>query len=102
MRQATTPILAITISTDVALERVVKVLLTISNIRGALNFDIHPSEIDIENRKLLVHLTQEQTTLISGESDIQLRLMLDDDNVYASDIKTLSVGRVLNSETLKA
>ena len=68
-------------------------------LRGDIILDIPTDDenVIIEDNKIIVKLTQAQTLLFAPKSKnmVQLRLVLADGSVVASNIVTLSIGDIL-------
>lgn len=98
MIRGTTPILTFKINTELDLNNVEKAEVTFKSVSGMKErtWDKSRLIIDAENKKILLYLNQEETLYFSvGKIDIQLRIKMDNDLVYASKIVTSTLDKIL-------
>lgn len=99
MIRGTTPILTFKVNTQLDLHEVEKAEITFKSVSGTKEktWDLSRLSMDVEENKIFLHLTQEETLYFStGTLDIQLRIKMDNDMVYASKIVTSTLEKILN------
>ena len=98
MIRGTTPILTFKINTELDLNDVDKAEITFKSESGTKERTWDRSEISIDpvENKMQFQMTQEDTLYFStGMIDIQLRIKMNNDMVYASKIVTSTLDRIL-------
>lgn len=98
MIRGTTPILTFKVNTDLDLNDVERAEVTFKSVSGTKEktWDLNRLILDVENKTLTLYLTQEETLYFSvGKIDIQLRIKLNNDLVYASKIVTSTLEKIL-------
>lgn len=98
MIRGTTPILTFKINTELDLNDVDKAEITFKSENGMKERTWDRSEISIDpvENKMQFQMTQEDTLYFStGMIDIQLRIKMNNDMVYASKIVTSTLDRIL-------
>lgn len=98
MIRGTTPILTFKVNTDLDLNDVERAEVTFKSVSGMKEktWDLNRLILDVENKTLTLYLTQEETLYFSvGKIDIQLRIKLNNDLVYASKIVTSTLEKIL-------
>ena len=80
------------------LSDVEKAEVTFKSVSGTKErtWDESDLTIDAENKKIFLYLTQDDTLYFSvGKIDIQLRIKLNNDMVYASKVVTSTLDKIL-------
>lgn len=98
MIRGTTPILTFKINTELDLNDIDKAEITFKSENGMKERTWDRSEISIDpvENKMQFQMTQEDTLYFStGMIDIQLRIKMNNDMVYASKIVTSTLDRIL-------
>lgn len=98
MIRGTTPTLTFKIKTDLDLNDVDKAQITFKSVNGMKEKTWNETDLGInpEEKTMVLTLSQEDTLYFSvGEIDIQLRIKLNNDMVYASRIVTSTLDRIL-------
>lgn len=98
MIRGTTPILTFKVNTELDLTTVVEAEVTFKSTSGTKEktWDLNRLALEAEEHKIYLHLTQEETLYFNvGTIDIQLRIKLDNDMVYASKIVTSTLDKIL-------
>lgn len=98
MIRGTTPVLTFKINTELDLSEVSKAEITFKSENGMKERTWGETELAIDpvENKIQMQLTQEDTLYFStGKIDIQLRIKLDNDMVYASKIVTSTLDKIL-------
>lgn len=98
MIRGTTPILTFKINTELDLNNVVKAEITFKSVNGTKErtWDLSRLILDAEENKIQLYLNQEETLYFSvGKIDIQLRIKMDNDLVYASKVVTGTLDKIL-------
>lgn len=98
MIRGTTPILTFKIKTDLDLSLIEKAEITFKSVNGTKEktWDETELSIDDQEKKIQLQLSQEDTLFFSvGEIQIQLRIKLNNDMVYASKIVTSTLDKIL-------
>lgn len=103
MIRGTTPILTFKINTELDLSEVKKAEITFKSVGGMKERTWNETELSIDpvEKKIQIQLTQEDTLYFNtGEIDIQLRIKLNNDMVYASKIVTTTLDKILKDEVI--
>ena len=98
MYRGTTPNLQIKIRSQLDLNNVKQCWATIkSSINSKeITYDLNSMALDPEEAILSIRMSQEDTLKFgNGELNIQVRLLMDDDLAYASNIKNISMNQIL-------
>ena len=98
MIRGTTPILTFKINTELSLNDVEKAEITFKSENGMKERTWDETELSIDpvENKIQIQLTQEDTLYFStGMIDIQLRVKMNNDMVYASKIVSSTLDRIL-------
>ena len=98
MIRGTTPIITFKIKTELDLSEIQKAEITFKSTNGLKERTWNETEISIdsEQNRMQIQMTQEDTLYFSvGEIDVQLRVKMNNDMVYASNIKTSTLDRIL-------
>ena len=98
MIRGTTPILTFKINTELDLSQIEKAEVTFKSENGMKERTWDETELSIDpvENKIQIQLTQEDTLYFStGMIDIQLRVRMDNDMVYASKIVSSTLDRIL-------
>lgn len=98
MIRGTTPILTFKINTEVDLNNVEKAEITFKSTSGTKEetWDLSRLILNAEENKIYLRLTQQETLYFNvGKIDIQLRIKLNNDMVYASKIVTSTLEKIL-------
>jgi hypothetical protein len=98
MIRGTTPILTFKVNTELDFNTIKKAEVTFKSASGTKEktWGLNRLIIDAEEHKLFLYLNQEETLYFStGKIDIQLRIKLDNDMVYASKIVTSTLDKIL-------
>lgn len=98
MIRGTTPTLTFKISTDLDFNDIEKAEITFKSVSGTKEktWDENDLGIDPIEKTMTLTLSQDDTLFFSvGEIDIQLRVKLNNDMVYASKIITSTLDRIL-------
>lgn len=98
MIRGTTPTLTFKIKTDLDLNDVEKVEITFKSVNGMKEktWDENNLGIDPVEKQLTLTLSQEETLYFNvGEIDIQLRVKMNNDMVYASNVVTSTLDKIL-------
>lgn len=103
MIRGTTPILTFKINTELDLSEVKQAEITFKSVGGMKERTWDETELSIDpvEKKIQIQLTQEDTLYFNtGEIDIQLRIKLNNDMVYASKIVTTTLDKILKDEVI--
>lgn len=98
MRRGTTPTITLKINTELDLNNVSECWVTLKDNLGAKQktFTIDNIFIDPELKTIEIAMTQEETLMFNtGVVNIQVRIRLNDDQAYASDIKQIKMQSIL-------
>lgn len=98
MIRGTTPILTFKVNTELDLNDVVKAEITFKSVNGMKErtWDLSRLILDPVENKIQLQLNQEETLYFNvGIIDIQLRIKLNNDMVYASKIVTSTLDKIL-------
>lgn len=98
MIRGTTPILTFKINTELDLNDVEKAEITFKSVNGMKEktWGLSRLILDPAENKIQLQLTQEETLYFSvGKIDIQLRIKMDNDLVYASKVVTSTLDKIL-------
>ena len=98
MIRGTTPILTFKVNTELDLNDVVKAEITFKSVNGTKErtWDLSRLILDPVENKIQLQLNQEETLYFNvGIIDIQLRIKLNNDMVYASKIVTSTLDKIL-------
>lgn len=98
MIRGTTPTLTFKINTDLDFSLIEKAEITFRSVNGMKEktWDESDLGIDPEEKTMTLTLSQDDTLYFNvGEIDIQLRIKLNNDMVYASKIVTSTLDRIL-------
>lgn len=98
MIRGTTPILTFKIKTELDLNDVEKAEITFKSENGTKERTWNETELAIDpvEKKIQLQMSQEDTLYFSvGTIDIQLRIKLNNDMVYASKIATSTLDKIL-------
>lgn len=98
MIRGTTPILTFKINTELDLNNVEKAEITFKSVNGTKErtWDLNRLVLDAEENTIQLYLNQEETLYFSvGKIDIQLRIKMDNDLVYASKVVTGTLDKIL-------
>lgn len=98
MIRGTTPILTFKINTELDLSQIEKAEITFKSESGMKERTWDETELSIDpvENKIQIQLTQEDTLYFStGMIDIQLRVRMNNDMVYASKIVSSTLDRIL-------
>ena len=98
MIRGTTPTLTFKIKTDLDFDEVSKFEITFKSVSGTKErtWDENNLGIDPVEKQLTLTLSQEETLYFNvGEIDIQLRVKLNNDMVYASNVVTSTLDKIL-------
>lgn len=98
MIRGTTPILTFKVNTELDLNDVVKAEITFKSVNGTKErtWDLNRLILDPVENKIQLQLNQEETLYFNvGIIDIQLRIKLNNDMVYASKIVTSTLDKIL-------
>ena len=83
------------------MSRVKKATMYIKNVNGSESFSFEEPVIDTEEKSFSVHLTQEQTKMLSlGSIEVQVHIKLDDDNVIWTELIKTTIGKVIGEDIL--
>ena len=98
--RGTTPTIIFNIDTELDLNELAEVWITFKtkpgNAAKELTFMKDDVEIDAENSRIVLALTQRQTLSFTASTyQIQIRLRMNDDLAYASKIIEEPIGRIL-------
>ena len=98
MIRGTTPILTFKINTELDLNDVVKAEITFKSTSGMKErtWGLNRLILNAEENTIQLYLNQEETLYFSvGKIDIQLRIKLNNDLVYASKVVTGTLDKIL-------
>lgn len=98
MYRGTTPTITFNINTDLDLNEIAECWITFKAHIGVKEktFDKTDLIIDAENNTITVAMTQEETLYFDrGKVFVQIRLRMNDDLAYASDVKEMSMNGIL-------
>lgn len=102
MYRGTTPTLCFTVMTELDLSKVKQMWVTLQNLVYERTYSGDEVRIDDKQKKVYVDMTQEETLSFSaGKIDIQIRMLMDDDRAYATEIVTTTVDEVLKDGVIK-
>lgn len=98
MIRGTTPILTFKVNTELDLSTVEKAEITFKSVSGTKEktWGLDRLVINVEQHKIFLHLKQDETLYFStGSIQIQLRIKMDNDMVYASKAVTSTLDKIL-------
>ena len=98
MIRGTTPILTFKVKTDLDFNSIEKAEVTFKTVSGTKEktWGLDRLGIDAEQHKIYLHLKQDETLYFStGSIQIQLRIKMDNDMVYASKVVTSTLDKIL-------
>ncbi len=98
MRRGTTPTITFKINTELDLSDVAECWITLKDNLGAKEktYTINDIFIDPEEKTIDIPMSQEDTLLFNtGAINIQIRLKMNDDMAYASEIKQIKMQGIL-------
>lgn len=98
--RGTTPTLVFDIDTELNLDEIVELWITFKTKLGTRarekTFSKSQVSLDDENKRIILPLTQEDTLFFTDSvMQVQIRLRLENDLAYASDIVDTNIGRIL-------
>lgn len=98
--RGTTPTISFNIKTDLDLNEVAELWITFKTKPGTIKkeqtYTLSDVEIDAENKKINLFLSQEETLSFGDVPyNIQIRLRMNDDLAYASTILEEPIGKIL-------
>lgn len=96
MYRGTTPTLYLELETDLELEEVAEMWVTFKTPSVEVTKTLDEIIIDTETNVVTVTLTQEDTlSLYRGIAEVQVRIRMNSDLAYASEIAQIDVEKVL-------
>ena len=98
MYRGTTPTITFNIHTDIDLNDVAECWVTFKAHIGDKEetYDISDLIIDAENKTITVAMSQDETLFFNaGRIFVQIRMRMNDDLAYASDIKEMTMNGIL-------
>lgn len=98
MYRGTTPTLSIKVNSNLDLEDMKEIWVTIKNINKELTLDKGRITIQTteDETRLIVQLTQKETLdFINGKANLQVRFLTESELAYASNIKEISINAIL-------
>ena len=98
--RGTTPTIVFNINTELDLNDLAEIWITFKTKPGnsvkEITFTKDDIEVDAENRRVTLFLTQEQTLEFTASTyNIQIRLRMNNDLAYASKILEEPIGKIL-------
>lgn len=103
MYRGTTPTLSFTINSELDMDTIVDVWVTFQGI-GTNKFSLTKKidDLVIEDKTISISLTQEETLSFKGsETEVQLKFLFDNSQVYISDKYHIQLFNPLNTEVMK-
>lgn len=99
MRQGTTPTHTFTLSISVDMIKTVEITYEQGD---KVVLTKHTADVEMEGKKVRLHLTQEDTFALEASKliNVQLRILLFDGSVPEMPIFTMRIGRSLSQEVL--
>lgn len=96
MYRGTTPTLYLELETEIDLNDIEELFVTIKSPRVEINKTLEDVQIDNELKVITVSFTQEETLkLFKGVADVQVRFRLSNDLAYATTIESIEIERIL-------
>lgn len=98
MYRGTTPNLKIKVRTQLDLSEIKQCWVTIESAINSkeITYDMNHVMIDSDESTIDIRMSQEDTLLFgNGELKIQVRLLMNDDLAYASNIKNITMNQIL-------
>ena len=98
MIRGTTPTLTFNIKTDLDLTELMKAEITFKSVYGSKEktWDENEVTIDPVEKQIMLTLTQEDTLYFNeGKINVQLRLKMQNEKVYASDVVNTTLDKIL-------
>ena len=98
MYRGTTPSITFKIKTDIVLNDLAECWITFKSKLGSKEktFTLQDIIVDAENKTLTISMSQDETLYFNtGTLDIQIRLRMNDDLAYASDIQEITMKKIL-------
>ena len=98
MYRGTTPNITFNINTELDLTEIAEVWVTFKSGIGDVEktYDSSDVFIDAEHKKITVVMTQEDTLSFGqGQVYVQIRMRMNDDLAYASDVKGMTMNGIL-------
>lgn len=93
MYRGTTPSIKINVYSKLDLNEMKQIYVTLKSTTVMVTYDI--SQVAIVGKTIYVYPSQEDTLRFRDSVDIQVRLLDNCDRAYASSIKRLKVGKIL-------
>lgn len=101
MFRGTTPTLTFNVFTSLDLNDIDTCLVTIQSKSGMKERTFEDVDINVEDKKISITLTQEDTLYFDkGDIEIQIKLKMKNGYVYASSIIESKMEKILNEEVL--
>ena len=104
MYRATTPTHRFTLPTDASEYKEIQITYEQNRTRLVKHYQdgILPSGMTIDGADVIVKLTQNETNSFTPKQrvNVQVRVLTQDDDAYASNIMGIAVNKVLNDEVL--
>lgn len=95
MYRGTTPTLVFTINSEIDLNTIKEVWITF-DLSPLLTYTKNDVEIDDSLKTITLKLTQDDTLKFTKHNvNVQLRFLLDNDEAYASPIKSITVNDII-------
>lgn len=96
MYRGTTPTICLTVMTSLDLSKIKTVWVTFQNLVYERTYTGNEVKIVPETKKMYIEMSQEETLSFStGKIEVQVRMLMDDDRAYATEIATTTVDDVL-------
>lgn len=96
MYRGTTPEITLAIDSELNLQDVEKLWITFKAGTREKTFEEDDVSIDYDEKKIFIQLTQEDTLYFgAGTVSVQIRVRMNDDMSYASNIKKIDVNAIL-------
>ena len=98
--RGTTPTISFNIKSDLDLSDIAELWITFKtkpgNIMKEKTFYMEDVDIDAENHKINLFMTQQDTLELTNTSyNVQIRVRMNDDLAYASSIMDVPIGKIL-------
>lgn len=96
MYRGTTPTLIYKVKSNLNLDTVKQIWVTLKNYSFERTYDKNEVLIDSENNTVTVELSQEDTLKFYGSKvQTQIRVLVDSDKAFASNIKEIDINDIL-------
>lgn len=95
MTRGTTPTIVLKLKTELQMKEMKQIWVTLQNLVHEKTFTKEMLQI-LEDNSIAIQLSQEDTLkFVEGTIEVQVRILTMSDKAYATNIKTLSIKKIL-------